>query len=304
MKLEQANTGEKLTVRLYDRRGRTVKATLRKLRRFMRCHQTGRRRNLAWRLVRYIYTVSRKYKKPLIVYSAVRGRRVAKLKTSKHIRGHAVDFRVRGVSTRALRNYLRRRFKKVGVGYYPHLPFVHLDVRKRSAFWVDTSGSGEGARYERNPNKYVRRERKGLTKPTNLAKPTKPAPAKAAVAAKAPPQGTVASAKPIKKQPAAKPSRAPVKGPPPLGPDPKPLKPKASPAPDSSGAPVHARRKQTVAAKPAPRTGPAQGSKPSLHFSPPPAAACDNGASSRPSPAALLNAPQVRLRGALVRGPR
>ena len=42
----------------------------------------------------------------------------------------------------------------------------------------------------------------------------------------------------------------------------------------------------------------------SPQFSPPPAPACDSGASSQPSPYARLNAPQVRLRRAPVRGPR
>ena len=59
------------------------------------------------------------------------------------MKGLACDFRVEGVKTTELRDYLRATFDKVGVGYYPNSTFVHLDVRKdRSAFWIDYSGPG------------------------------------------------------------------------------------------------------------------------------------------------------------------
>ena len=63
------------------------------------------------------------------------------------MKGLACDFRVEGVKTTELRDYLRKAFDKVGVGYYPNSTFVHLDVRKdRSAFWIDYSGPGGAGR--------------------------------------------------------------------------------------------------------------------------------------------------------------
>ena len=161
MQLEHMHTREQIKVRLFDRRGRTVKATVRKLRRFMRCHRTGKKRSISWRLIRNLYRVSRHYKgKKILIYSAYRHRRVARLKTSKHIRGKAADIAVQGIRPHQLRDYLRRSFKKAGVGYYPHLPFVHFDVRRRGGFWVDVSGSGEGSRYVRNSHTYLKNEKK------------------------------------------------------------------------------------------------------------------------------------------------
>lgn len=48
-------------------------------------------------------------------------------KNSYHIRGMAVDLRVKGVSTRKLRKVAQRQ-KSGGVGYYPSSGFIHLDT--------------------------------------------------------------------------------------------------------------------------------------------------------------------------------
>jgi hypothetical protein len=53
-----------------------------------------------------------------------KGRSVAR--TSQHMEGHAVDFRVRGVPVKTLYRYVRS-LQKGGVGYYPHSRFVHAD---------------------------------------------------------------------------------------------------------------------------------------------------------------------------------
>src|SRR5215831_5963098 len=45
---------------------------------------------------------------------------VAKNPHSPHMKGLACDFRVAGVKNTTLRDYLRRNFNKVGVGYYPN----------------------------------------------------------------------------------------------------------------------------------------------------------------------------------------
>ena len=85
------------------------------------------------------------------------------------MKGLACDFRVDGVQAAELRDYLRKAFDKVGVGYYPNSTFVHLDVRKdRSAFWIDYSGPGERAVYSENPNDDLRTGRADTYKPTKI----------------------------------------------------------------------------------------------------------------------------------------
>ena len=222
MSLVSANTREKLTVRLYDRRGRTIRASVKKLRHFLRCHHTGRVGPIHWRLLQRIYVVARHYKgKSLRVFSGYRSRKVAYLKTSKHTLGRAVDFAVDGVSTRALRDYLRNAFtKNRGLGFYPNTPFVHFDVRDRTAFWVDYSGKGEEPRYAQNPYDVLKQERLARTgkgKKTSAADlfgpPAPPAVAPAEPADTSVPEDVVGP-------PAPPAPVAPVAGPRPVGPAP------------------------------------------------------------------------------------
>jgi LysM repeat protein len=64
---------------------------------------------------------------------------------SRHRLSAAVDFALADVPNAALCEYLRE-LDDVGVGYYPNSTFVHLDVRKQSAYWIDYAGPGEPPR--------------------------------------------------------------------------------------------------------------------------------------------------------------
>jgi hypothetical protein len=65
---------------------------------------------------------------------------------SNHNLGKALDFRIRGVSNEALRDFCRT-LRSAGCGYYPNSTFVHMDVRDKSTFWIDYSRPGEPPRY-------------------------------------------------------------------------------------------------------------------------------------------------------------
>jgi hypothetical protein len=56
-----------------------------------------------------------------------KGHQVAR--ESQHTQGTAVDFRIRGVTTEALREFVRG-LRLGGVGYYPHARFIHADTGK------------------------------------------------------------------------------------------------------------------------------------------------------------------------------
>jgi uncharacterized protein YcbK (DUF882 family) len=62
--------------------------------------------------------------------------------TSNHAKGRAMDLIVPGASDADVAKFAREQ-GFVGVGIYPVSGFVHLDVRERSFFWVDTSGPGK-----------------------------------------------------------------------------------------------------------------------------------------------------------------
>jgi uncharacterized protein YcbK (DUF882 family) len=65
--------------------------------------------------------------------------------TSNHGKGRAIDLVVPGATDEEVAKFAREQ-GFVGVGVYPVSGFVHLDVRERSYFWVDTSGPGKRAR--------------------------------------------------------------------------------------------------------------------------------------------------------------
>jgi uncharacterized protein YcbK (DUF882 family) len=61
---------------------------------------------------------------------------------SNHGKGRAIDLVVPGASDDDVAKFARE-LGFVGVGIYPVSGFVHVDVRDRSYFWVDSSGPGK-----------------------------------------------------------------------------------------------------------------------------------------------------------------
>jgi uncharacterized protein YcbK (DUF882 family) len=65
--------------------------------------------------------------------------------TSNHGKGRAMDLVVPGAIDEEVAK-LAREEGFAGVGIYPVSGFVHVDIRERSYFWVDTSGPGKRSR--------------------------------------------------------------------------------------------------------------------------------------------------------------
>jgi uncharacterized protein YcbK (DUF882 family) len=61
-----------------------------------------------------------------------KGHQVAR--NSQHMEGNAVDFRIRGVTTKQILYYVRS-LRVGGVGYYPQSQFVHSDTG-RIRYWT------------------------------------------------------------------------------------------------------------------------------------------------------------------------
>jgi len=134
--------------------------------RFLRCHHTGRVHAMAPRLAELLYKVSRHFDgRRILVVAGYRAPKVARQKgnpKSPHKQGLACDFRVDGIASTELRDFVRATFHRVGIGWYPNSDFVHLDVgRKKDAFWIDYSGPGERARYSKDPQADLAAEREG-----------------------------------------------------------------------------------------------------------------------------------------------
>ena len=152
VELFQINTKETFVLRFSDERGRPIQGWQKRFQRFMRCHHTNTQHKMDPRLPRLLYQTGRHFSgRRIEVISGYRNPKVARNPKSPHKKGLACDFRIAGVPNATLRDFLRRSFDHVGVGYYPNSLFVHLDVRKGpSAFWIDYSGPGQGSEYSPN----------------------------------------------------------------------------------------------------------------------------------------------------------
>jgi uncharacterized protein YcbK (DUF882 family) len=140
-------THERIRLRLLDGRGRVRNAARRRLARLFRYRRTTQSKRPDGRLLRVLTRISDHFGgRPISIYSAYRPEGGNTEESSRHVAGAAVDIRIRGVPNRAIRDYVRT-LPRVGVGFYPNGRFVHIDVRDRSAYWVDRSGAGEDPDY-------------------------------------------------------------------------------------------------------------------------------------------------------------
>jgi uncharacterized protein YcbK (DUF882 family) len=160
--------------------------------RFFRCHHTNAVGRMNPRLLHLLWETGRHWPGQRIeVVSGFRHPTVAKNPHSPHMKGLACDFRVVGVKNTDLRDYLRRAYPHIGVGYYPNSSFVHMDVRQGpSAFWIDYSGPGENALYSDNAAEDLKSGRAETFRPTKIdpswADQEEPAPTPDAGAGSAP----------------------------------------------------------------------------------------------------------------------
>jgi hypothetical protein len=97
-----------------------------------------------------VYLLAQTWQRPIEVISGYRKprrqRRGRTSRRSRHASGKALDFRIPGVPSEEVATMAKLHFEAVGVGFYPTSDFVHLDVRARSYYWLDTSGPGEAKR--------------------------------------------------------------------------------------------------------------------------------------------------------------
>jgi uncharacterized protein YcbK (DUF882 family) len=170
IELVQVNTHETFKLRFVDDRGRPVQGLQKRANHFFRCHHTQAQGRMHPRLLKLLFETGRHWPgQRLEVVSGFRHPSVAKNPHSPHMKGLACDFRVVGVKNTDLRDYLRRAFNHIGVGYYPNSSFVHLDVRQgASGFWIDYSGPGENALYSDNASEDLKSGRADTFRPTKI----------------------------------------------------------------------------------------------------------------------------------------
>ena len=111
------------------RDGSTDQETAVQIKRLFRCRRTYLQKMLAQKTLAMLADVSEHYEGKVVEY--VSGYRTgwSESQTSPHRAGRALDFRIRGVQLRDIRDYVWKTYTQVGVGWYPYEQFVHIDTR-------------------------------------------------------------------------------------------------------------------------------------------------------------------------------
>jgi hypothetical protein len=137
--VRNANTGAQGTVRLYRDDG-TVDDLAADT--FTQIASGESETSLDRRLVQLVFKAAYHFGVPE-VWSISAWRPTKKGKGNKHASGEAIDFKLPGIRTPQLANYLFT-MPRAGVGWYTHprTQYVHLDVRDESYHWVDGSPPG------------------------------------------------------------------------------------------------------------------------------------------------------------------
>ncbi|MBT8495452.1 MAG: DUF882 domain-containing protein [Deltaproteobacteria bacterium] len=154
------NWREELRLNIYDEDGNIDDAALAKLDNAFRCRRTGETRASDPRLAVVLSMVYDRFGgKRIELVSAFRFQRN---EGSRHYHASAMDIRVKGVSSRELREFAHSLDKgNMGIGFYPRSGFVHIDFRApgdRSYRWTDYSRPGTGSKGSGPSRKWKRRK--------------------------------------------------------------------------------------------------------------------------------------------------
>jgi hypothetical protein len=110
----------------------------------LRDHRTGNEHPVDPRALDLAYRLQTHFKAPEIrIISGYRTPRPGN--NSNHGKGRAIDLVVPGATDEEVAK-LAREQGFTGVGVYPVSGFVHVDIRERSYFWIDTSGPRQRSR--------------------------------------------------------------------------------------------------------------------------------------------------------------
>jgi uncharacterized protein YcbK (DUF882 family) len=136
--LYNTHTGERMEI-VYRRGEQYIPGALAKLDYFLRDHQTGEVRHFDPRLYDTLFELTLSVGRPggeidiVCGYrtpstnEALRAHTTGVAKNSLHIQAEAIDLRMPGVDTLALRK-AALTLRRGGVGYYPHSGFIHVDT--------------------------------------------------------------------------------------------------------------------------------------------------------------------------------
>ena len=158
MRIYSINYKEELQTNIYNPDGSYSVEAAKQIAHVFRCRRTGEEHEIDPRLLTILSQVNDRFGgRPMELLS---GYRFQRRTTSNHFHGTAADIRVAGVRPRDLRDFVHTLDAGgMGVGFYPKVGFVHVDVRPAPSFrWIDNSRSNPDARDKQPPRGWKRRK--------------------------------------------------------------------------------------------------------------------------------------------------
>ncbi len=157
LRIYSVNYQDEVGVNIYNTDGSFNVAALAQVSHAFRCRRTGQERDIDIRLVTILSQIYEHFGEKRI--ELLSGYRFQRRTTSNHFHGTAADIRVPGVDPRKLRTFAESLDAGgMGVGWYPRVGFVHVDVRPPPSFrWIDYSRSNPDARDKLPPRGFKRK---------------------------------------------------------------------------------------------------------------------------------------------------
>ena len=143
-------------VNIYNDDGSFNVGALAEINHIFKCRRSGLEHDIDTRLVTILSHVYDHFGGKRI--ELLSGYRFQRRTTSNHFHGSAADIRIPGVEPLTIRNYVESLDAGgMGVGWYPRVKFVHIDVRPLPSYrWIDYSRSNPDAPDRKLPRGFKR----------------------------------------------------------------------------------------------------------------------------------------------------
>ena len=158
IRIYSLNYEEELKTNIYNSDGSYSVEAAKQLAHVFRCRRTGEEHEIDPRLLTILSQVNDRFgARPIELLSGYRFQRKT---TSNHFHGTAADIRVAGVRPRDLRAFVHSLDAGgMGVGFYPRVGFIHVDVRPAPSFrWIDNARSNPDSRDKQPPRGWKRKK--------------------------------------------------------------------------------------------------------------------------------------------------
>jgi uncharacterized protein YcbK (DUF882 family) len=151
------NYKEEAKVNIYNEDGSYNLQALTEINHIFKCRRSGLEHDIDTRLVTILSHVYDHFGGKRI--ELLSGYRFQRRTTSNHFHGTAADIRIAGVDPLKIRAFVSTLDSGgMGVGWYPKVGFVHVDVRQPPSYrWIDYSKSNPDARDRMLPRGFKRK---------------------------------------------------------------------------------------------------------------------------------------------------